>query len=134
MTNLEKICKEIIDAREKATPGPYWYDYGNGEIESQNKDYYRIGIAHRDDIIDRFAHREQFKIKASPIHPDEDMVFLTIAANQSAKIAQALLKTTEALNKFCTTTSLVNHQNCKIQNCPEKFAQITLAEVEELLK
>ncbi len=68
---------ELLEKSKLATPGPYKYDCGNGEVESEHNDHYRCAIAHRDD--NRFYHYEQFELPLFPKDPHCDMEFIAAA-------------------------------------------------------
>lgn len=86
MTDL----KNLRELAEKATPGPWRFDYGNGAIESENKEHYRITVAVIDNLSERHFHCEQFGLGWNPPyfprHPDLDMEFIE-AANPETVIA-----------------------------------------------
>lgn len=86
MTDLKKL-RELAEA---ATPGPWRFDYGNGAIESENKEHYRITVAVIDNLSERHFHCEQFGLGWNPPyfprHPDLDMEFIE-AANPETVIA-----------------------------------------------
>lgn len=74
MTYTLEQLKELC---EKATPGPWKYDYGNWQVESEHKEFYRNVVA------DWCGWDERNEIsKNSSIDPINDFEF--IAASRTA--------------------------------------------------
>ena len=106
---MNPLIKNLKEAQAQATKGPYYYDHGNGSIESQHKEHFRISVAHRNDLSERLAHSKDFELKIAPpnfpVNPDCDMEFLTLAANsvtpliEYAEDLQATIERQRALLK-----------------------------------
>lgn len=67
-----------------ATPGPYKYDSGNGDIESVHPDHSRSTLCKRAYISDRVAHYETrfvYDLKEIP-YPGDDMKLIEAALNE----------------------------------------------------
>lgn len=56
MTRLEGI-RERLGA---ATPGPWYFDSGNGNVESHHEDFYRDSICERADLSEKIEWAKQF--------------------------------------------------------------------------
>lgn len=44
MTDLKQLAAEALLLSEKATPGPWFHDEGNWDVESRHKEYFRSEI------------------------------------------------------------------------------------------
>lgn len=74
---MKTFTDEILELCEKATPGHWHYDAGNGDVESRDKKHWRIAVADRVDLMKRKSHCEHFELGYNPpdfpFHPDDDM-------------------------------------------------------------
>lgn len=68
MTNVEwqKYYDELAALAEMATPGPWKWDSGNMEVESQHEAHWRLPVATIDNISDRMEHLREFGIPLNP--------------------------------------------------------------------
>ena len=73
MITLEQL-EQIYSA---ATPGPYKYDCGNGDVESEHNDYRRVTICERADLRLRHNDYEDRNLdKSIMMSPDSDMEWI----------------------------------------------------------
>lgn len=84
-----------IKARlSNATPGPWRYDSGNGEVESSHPGHYRIAVCHRDDLLERKEHCENMMLGYNPpyfpVTPDDDMEFIAHAWEDISYLIQVI--------------------------------------------
>lgn len=102
---MTKTYAEIcIKRAEKATPGPWHFDIGNGEVESQDPMHFRIAVAHRDDLLNRKDHCEHFKLEYNPpefpVDPDDDMEFIAHARQDVPELSRRLKWVCEKLRRI----------------------------------
>lgn len=79
---LEKIER----ITEVATPGPWIYDWGNHQIESSSKDYWRSPICDEIGASERNHHHEEFDLSSELICPSSDMEFISMARAEMPKL------------------------------------------------
>lgn len=107
-----------------ASPVPWFFDCGNGDIECREKSLWRMSVADRADIMDRKAHCEQFNLKYNPpdhpVHPDCEMEFIAASRNALPLLIEALEDAIETL-EVCAKVD-------------PTFVRECLARIEEKLK
>jgi hypothetical protein len=80
--NLSEM-KRITD---QATPGPWHYDSGNGDVESRDPTHYRASVADRPGISDTLDHYRDFALTVKPIDPSMNMEFIAMARSAMPKL------------------------------------------------
>lgn len=53
LTDFERDAK-------KATPGPWFFDIGNGEVESHNDEHYRVGVVDRSLTVKEYVKASNY--------------------------------------------------------------------------
>lgn len=119
--------KEMKEVIVQATPGPYKYDCGNGDIESEHDDHWRCSVIDRPDLTDRHNHYESFNLKIkppeSPKHPDSDMEYAALAMNQLPIMILALEQIYEVL-KLITCQNELNQINYAACECMDALDEL----------
>lgn len=82
MSFIDEI-KQLKEAADQATPGPWYYDCGNGEVESRTESNWRQPVVERVDLMDRIKHFETNQLEYdppnNPPHPDADCMYVAMA-------------------------------------------------------
>lgn len=89
----KKSSIENLIALEKvATPGPWYYDFSNQDIESRQRDYYRIPICREENLHERIRHKEEFKLgnECDPSRSAIDMELIAEMRNILPKVLPML--------------------------------------------
>lgn len=109
MNKLTELAKQILIKAGSATPGPYYVDEGNYDMESTASTHSRLSVARAADISDRADHNKDFNLRLIPAdpnkdvslaHPLDDLQWLAMAANSAVILAKAVIIQQEALAKY----------------------------------
>lgn len=80
---IDELIRQLKESAQRATPGPWRFDCGKGEIESEDEKHYMIDVARRPDFMDRIEHCKRFNLGPDtptfPAHPDDDCMFIALA-------------------------------------------------------
>lgn len=114
MTNLKRICNEVIDVADK-NPGLPW----------------ELNIEHQQ----IWEPKSQLFITCESDYPnDETIELILIAVNHAHKLARALLVMAEALRKIELINKHGQRDDWQLRNSMEDVAMQALAQAEEILK
>lgn len=87
--DIKKELEILRVSYKSATKGPYHCDFGNSNIESENKDHYRATAAEAACILSRVEHYEHFDLdKSMSTEPRQDLDFLAQSANFVIKLLE----------------------------------------------
>lgn len=123
MTSTQKFIQEVEKRLEAATPGPWFYDVGNCEVEGPG----RCHIAHVGNLDDRFRRDDGSDCWVN----DGDMIAhsRTDLAKAIAALKEAHLTLTEQLKHVCDGGG---DKPCS-QMWFQDVAQESLNEIEKIL-
>lgn len=94
ITKIKTVLNKINEARSKASPGPWWFDVGNGELETRYEPLFRLPVCLVVPIEERIALT---KNPARPVHPDCELDFIELAGNKITHLTKALEVAVDAL-------------------------------------
>lgn len=96
MTTLPDKLREIEERCEKATEGPWFYDWGNWEIESRSDSSFRTSVCSMTPE-DRLSCDGQ---EQNPVDSSDDGEFIAHARTDIPKLLKVIEKLMEQRNGF----------------------------------
>lgn len=102
--------KILLDYAERATPGPWYADLGNWDVESQHEKHWRMTVCEQSDLMSRHEHFKDFDLEENPPdaprHPGNDLEYIA-AANP-----ETVLALVTALREAMRTLTIVTEAMC----------------------
>lgn len=103
------LIEKLDELEKSATPGPWIVDMGNGQIESEHEDHYRIEIVNRADIQERIDTYERLESKQKQFHPDCDLDFITELRNAWPKLRE-IIKNAQYVAAISSTSNMLGFE------------------------
>lgn len=94
----EERLKELKDLCDKATPGPWIYDWGNWQVESGNPDHSRAGVANA--VLDEENHYESFGLKGKQNDPVDNCLFIAESRTAIPELIAEVERLKEKLKEY----------------------------------